>query len=112
MILKLTMDCMLEMSFPSFISQRPCEIPIFRTFLAKVSDFGHALYCLLKIGYFDTFHLIKQTQSYAHYDIDSINYTLFTKTRKTLSKRLVNEYYYYIIVLNCIMSQNIAWSLI
>ena len=44
------------MSFPAVISQKPSEIPIFRTFLAKFElfflDFG-CLPCSLKIGYFE-----------------------------------------------------------
>ena len=39
---------MLEMLFPSFISQELCEIPIFGTFLAKFSILA---YVLPKIGY-------------------------------------------------------------
>ena len=40
---------MLEMSFSSFISQKPSEIPIFRSFWGVLS-FGLVL---LKIGYFE-----------------------------------------------------------
>ena len=41
------------MSFPSLISQKPGEIPIFRTFLAKFSILA---YISLKIGYFELGH--------------------------------------------------------
>ena len=40
--------CMLEMSYSSFTSQKPGEIPIFWTFLAK---FSILTYVLLKIGW-------------------------------------------------------------
>ena len=42
--------CMLKMSFPSFISQNPGEIPIFGTFVAKFSILA---YVLPKIGCFE-----------------------------------------------------------
>ena len=45
---------MLEILFPSFTSQKPDEIPIFGTFLAKFSIFGHVLE---KIGYFRFGHV-------------------------------------------------------
>ena len=41
------------MSFPSLISQKPGEIPIFRTFLAKFSILA---YISLKISYFELGH--------------------------------------------------------
>ena len=41
---------MLESPLPFFISQKPGEILIFGTFLAKLSIFA---YILLKIGYFE-----------------------------------------------------------
>ena len=41
------------MSFPSFISQKPGEIPIFRTYLEKFSVLA---YIPLKIGYFELGH--------------------------------------------------------
>ena len=44
---------MLESPFPFFISQKPGEIPIFRTFLAKFSIFSIFAYISLKIGYFE-----------------------------------------------------------
>ena len=47
--------CMLEMSFPSFISQNPDEILIFGTFLAKFSILANVL---LKIGYFEVWRCL------------------------------------------------------
>ena len=41
------------MSFPSFLSQKSDEIPIFRTFLAK---FSILIYISLEIGYFELGH--------------------------------------------------------
>ena len=50
MLCSWNLQSMLESPFPFFISQKPGEIPIFRTFLAKFSIFA---YISLKIGYFE-----------------------------------------------------------
>ena len=53
MLCSWNLQSMLESPFPFFISQKPGEIPIFRTFLAKFSIFSIFAYISLKIGYFE-----------------------------------------------------------
>ena len=57
------------MSFPFFISQKPGEVPILKTFLAK---FPILAYVLLKIGYFEVWtylrHILDVCTSFGMYE--------------------------------------------
>ena len=57
--------CMLEMSFPSFISQKPGEIAIFGTFLAKYFDFDlfYYVHCKSAILRFSLYDVIVMSYS-------------------------------------------------
>ena len=86
--------CMLEISFPSFISQKPSEIPIFGTFLTKFSILA---YVSLKISCYEVHpclwrhcdvicHIIVMSYVWHHNDV--INMTEPQNSRISVKHKL------------------------